>query len=545
MRTSTPLLLLALLPACGLAALGDYHDALDARESEGGSSSGGTGSVGSASVTITATSPTGADSEGSSSSTTGEPEAPGTTGSTPAGPPTINHVEVGPSPIHQNGPIHIEVAADEADGVRMTLESGEERELMASGEGIFVGEIAALTGLDNGEHALTLIPWRADEEGEPAEATYAIALPKPGSEGFWETDVGEGGFVAAMGVLPSGDLLELGTRYVDDDPRCYLRRRDKSGAWWDADVVTLLGGQTCAALDLQVAADGTTYLLLLRYDNGAPRWWLGELATWGEPIKNLRLGSQGEEAAALALHDDGVAVCGSAPTVGIDGKDAAAWLYRPGQNPMSWSFDYQGANEEHMFRETVRDCAFAGDELVMVGEVFGYHQDDKNVPWDRHFIYRFNPLTKGEKWLVASPSLGMQSGATAVAVDDVGRVLSAGYRCNEPCEPTGMLEVHDIEGLTWHADIGTWPTKGYAARELLWSPAGYALLASGGPLGSEAAFVVRAYAPLKQTTPLWSYVREDANAVHMALTLAIGSFGEIWAGGFGATGYPAVAQIAG
>ena len=499
-----------------------------------------------AGVTITATSPTGADSDGSSSSTTGEPEAPGTTGSTPAGPPTIVDVEVGPSPILHNGPITIAVAADDADGVRLELESGEVRELVAEGEGSFVGEIAALTGLDNGEHTVTLTPWRADADGVAVEAMYALALPKPGSGGFWETDVSKSGFVAGLGVLPSGDVLELGARYVDDDPRCYLRRREKSGAWSDADVVELLGGQTCAPLDLQVAADGTIFLLLLRYDNGVPRWWLGELPAWGEPTKNLWLGSPGEEAAALALHGDEVAVCGSVPTVGVDGKDAAAWLHSPGRLPDSWSLDYaSGGLEKHQFGETVRDCTFAGDELVMVGEVFGPHEGDKQDPRDRHFIARFDLSTKKEEWLVASSGLGLQSAATAVAVDDQGRVLTAGYRCSDACEPMGMLEVHDRDELLWHADIGAWPSKGSAARELLWSPAGYALLASGGPWGSEAAFMIRAYAPLKEVAPLWTYVREDVDAVHLALTIALGPYGEIWAGGSGESGHPAIAQIGG
>lgn len=39
--------------------------------------------------------------------------------------------------------------------------------------------------------------------------------------------------------------------------------------------------------------------------------------------------------------------------------------------------------------------------------------------------------------------------------------------------------------------------------------------------------------------------REDLPFLHFALALAIGDFGEVYAGGFGANGYPAVAFIAG
>ncbi|MCB9706931.1 MAG: hypothetical protein H6711_34115 [Myxococcales bacterium] len=251
------------------------------------------------------------------------------------------------------------------------------------------------------------------------------------------------------------------------------------------------------------------------------------------------------EAVALALEGEKVAVCGSAPTGNFDEKDAAAWIYAPDLTEPPKRFDYRPGGLSHVFAETTRDCVFAGDELVMVGEVFGQHDLKKSETRDRHFILRVGVQAGDDAWLVASSSLGVQSGATAVAIDDEGRVLTAGYRCDDDCDPMGMLQVHDTEALVWHADIGAWPTKGHVARELAWSPAGYAVLASGGPSGSEAAFMVRAYAPIKQVAPLWTYTRDDANLVHLAQTLVIGPFGEIWAGGFGESGYPAIAQIAG
>ncbi|MCB9565635.1 MAG: hypothetical protein H6710_00135 [Myxococcales bacterium] len=541
MRRSTLPLALLLLTACSplaVAGFGDYEIATDSEADGSTSEPGGSPLPGSPNAT--------SDDATTSTATTGEPESTGTSGSPPAGPPSIIDVEISPKPILHNGPITIEVDAEDADGVRLELESGELIELVDAGPGIFVGELAARTGLDNGEHPVTLTPWREDQEGEPVEATYTISLPKAGSEGLWETgDLIGAGFVSALGLLPGGDLIELGTVYINDDPHCYLRRRDKSGAWWDADVVPVLGDQTCTAMDLKVADDGTIYLLLLRHDNGVARWWLGKLPAWGDATKNLRIGNPGEEAVALALDGEKVAVCGSVPTEFIDGKDAAVWIYTPDLPGPPKIFDYQVGMYGHWSGETVRDCIFAGDELVLVGDALGKHEGQLEKARNRHFILRYNQLTQEERWLVASIGLGAQSGATAVAVDDQGQVLTAGYRCADDCDPMGMLQIHDADGLVWHADIGAWPNKGYAARDLVWSPAGYAVLASGGSQGSEDAFMVRAYAPGEQVAPLWTYTRADADLVHLAQTLVIGTFGEIWAAGFGASGYPAVAQIAG
>ena len=253
----------------------------------------------------------------------------------------------------------------------------------------------------------------------------------------------------------------------------------------------------------------------------------------------LKIGVKGVKRKILA------AVCGSAPTKFVDGKDAAAWFYTPDLSGVPKLFDYKAGGLAHSMAETTLDCIFAGGELVMVGEAFGPHEGQGNDSRDRHFILRFDPLTEKELWLVASIGLGAQSGATAVAVDDQGQILTAGYRCADDCDPIGMLQVHDADGLVWHADIGVWPSKGYVARDLVWSPAGYAVLASGGSPGSEKAFIVRAYAPGEQVLPLWTYTRADADVFHLAQTIVIGTFGQVWAGGFGASGYPAVAQIAG
>jgi hypothetical protein len=55
---------------------------------------------------------------------------------------------------------------------------------------------------------------------------------------------------------------------------------------------------------------------------------------------------------------------------------------------------------------------------------------------------------------------------------------------------------------------------------------------------------VRAYSTA-QLGPLWTYSRKDNQYISMAYALAVGLFGEVYAGGFAMNGYPAVAYIAG
>ena len=56
-------------------------------------------------------------------------------------------------------------------------------------------------------------------------------------------------------------------------------------------------------------------------------------------------------------------------------------------------------------------------------------------------------------------------------------------------------------------------------------------------------FTVRAFST-SQEEALWIFTRKDSQVLNFALALATGMFGEIYAGGFGANGYPAVAYIA-
>ncbi len=468
----------------------------------------------------------------------------------PAQLPVIVTVELKPDPIQFNGLITLTITTEYADGVRMALDSGDPIELTSSERGLFSGEISVLTGLKNGPRVALLTPHQGEFEGQAVAAPYTIDLPTPGSQGFWETgDLIGTGQVAAMATLPTGEVIELGTHFDKkaNASRCYLRRRDKAGAWGPDDLVTILPDSDCTAIDLKVDDQGAMFVVVHRHGLDGTRWWLAKIPAWGLGATNLGIGAKDESAVALAHHASGtVAVCGSAPTPSTD-VDAAAWIFRPNLPGETRAFDYQGNEGEkpaHSFDERTRDCAFTGDTLALVGEANGVHGEEK-VPRNRLFILRLETAANTPAWTVAPSGVKTQSGAQAVASDDQDRLVLAGYTCDDACKPEGDLRIYDTQGdLASQVSLGLFPNPQFGAQDLAWSPAGYAVVATGGMVGNEAAFTVRAFVPAK-VEPAWTFTREDNQLLHMALALAIGPFGEVYAGGLGANGFPAVAYIGG
>ena len=554
-RTQLSLVLVTMLTACApwpewpAAECPDAGctTAMDDGTSTGGSFGEVTGTV--TGVTSGASDDgTAAGSDGATTGETGDEQTTGTTTGEPIEPPAIVDIELTPDPIVFNGPIAVTVNAEHAEGVRMKREDGEEVELVEAEPGVFVGEIAVMTGLLNGDRVVVVTPWAGELMGEAVEASYTIALPTPGSEAFWEAgDLIGGGQVVSMGVLPDGKVVELGTQWAQGGERCYLRRRDKSGAWKQSDFLPVLPGVTCEALDMKISPAGAIFVLARRASNNNMRWWLGEFASWGASPANRGLGEKDHVAAALGLHESGmVAVCGWVPTQGVDGKDAATWLFRPDLPGESRVFDYRPeGSKPHEFAETIRDCAFAGDTLVMVGETFGKHVKGLDSELDRHAILKFDTKSKSEGWIVDGGDLWLQSGATTLVVDDQGRYFTGGYVCGDTCNPIAELRAYTPGGtVLWKSQIGEIPVKTWGPHDLVWSPAGYAIIALGGTKGNEVAFSVRAYATT-QADPLWVYSRKDNQYLQMARALAVGPFGEVYAGGFGMNSYPAVAYIGG
>lgn len=485
---------------------------------------------------------------------TGSPE-PGTTGTTGGEPvplPAIVDFVLAPNPIEIAGTIAATVTAEHADGVRMVAPMQAPIDLMMVGPGVFAGEFAVLSGLLNGPQVALLTPWRdAGEilEGATVPAPFEVQLAAPGSPGFWETgDLIGPGQVAALGVLPGGEVVELGTHFKNGASRCYLRRRDKSGAWTlPDDLVAVLPEVQCSAIDLKIDALGVMHVLVRRQGGDGPRWWLGRVPSWGLGVTNLGIGAKDETAAALAQHPSGmIAVCGSAPTPATD-VDAMVRIFRPNLPGEPWGFDYQPQGKPpHWFDERVQDCVFTGDTLALVGEVYGRHGEDNiNFERNRLFVLRFDTAAKSAAWSVAAEGVKTQSGAQAVDVIDKDRLVVAGYSCDDECKPEGELRIYDGKHtLLWQVSLGAFPTKASTVQALAWSPAGYAVVATGGLKNDPTAFTVRAFGQ-SQVDPLWTFSHKENQSFHLALALAIGHFGQVYAGGIGAGAYPAVAYING
>jgi len=456
-----------------------------------------------------------------------------------------------PSPIEYNGAIAATVWSESADGVRMELDDGSVVELIASAPGVFEGEILALTGLSNGEHDAVFTPWSGDAEGEPVIVTYEIALGTPGGQGLWETgDVIGIGRVPAMAVLPSTDVLEFGSLLGNGSSRCYVRRRSKGGAWSPDDLLYLLPDVECRAVDLEVDEEGAIFFLLETETNSGWRWSLHRMPSWGAPLESIGYGSQDETANALARSpgEGALAVCGAAPTIlPTDSRDAMVRVFREDNLGQAKEFDHIVDGKGHYFDERANGCEFLDDEtLVVVGEAFGKHDDYKKVELNRRFDLFYDLGTNSGEMRVAKGGLVPQSVASDVDIDADGKtVVLTGHICDEVCEPEGKIWTINAQGDEgWSASLGLHAIEAFAPHDVASSPAGYVVIASGGLKGSDTAFTIRAFA-LGKSEPLWVFSRKDADLLHVALTVAIGVFGEVYAGGFGANGYPAVAYIFG
>ena len=479
-----------------------------------------------------------APNDGSGADTTG------TTGEA-AEPPLIISRVVMPDYTDVNALLLASVTADHADGVRMLLDNGELSELTPLGAGEFEGHIEAFTGLDNGQYQAIFTPWKDAIVGASKSADYVIALQKPGSGIDWDVANIEG-VVAAIAILPDGRPVEFVTLQDMGMPRCYLRRREKNG---DAgDFVPVLAGAHCTAIDMTIDETGMMHLLLERKSGDGLKWWAGRMSAWGAGLQNIGIGEVGDTAFALASRPGLVAVCGSTPVETIDERDALVVLLRDGQAPDVRLLDRPSAvpGDQHQFGERARDCAFSGDTLVLVGEANGRHADDKNFKRDRLMLIELDTATETEpKWTVVGPGPGVQSRANAVAIDDQGQYHMAGYTCLQVCEPEGEVRVHAPGGeIVSQIPLGPLGSAWFGPHDIAWSPAGYAVVALGAKQGQSLVFKVQAWAP-NVFVPKWTFLPIDQQGPQRALAVAVGPFGEVYAGGTSEGNHPAFVVIGG
>ncbi|MCY0992719.1 hypothetical protein OV203_36605 [Nannocystis sp. ILAH1] len=487
---------------------------------------------------------------GTSTTSSGPTSEPGsTTADDPFAPPAIVKGKLDVDVLVKNEPLVVTIETANAEGVRMRVDGGPEIELVLDTEeesNLFTGQIVIYTALENDDpHFATFVAWRGALESETYKLPFTVALPPAGSELFWEGDSTIGkGTVVALAVTPKLELIELGTYYPQGQARCYLRRRDLGGAWGPDDLFEVKPGLPCSAIDLVADDDGALHVLVDKLEGGELRWWLGKYDDVADTPTQIGTGVVGDVARALTLDrdDNRVAVCGNRP----DGDlvRAAVWLFTPGEPGKNLSYDYVPENEfpdPIGFGETPNDCAFLAHHLLVTGEVKGQHDQD-SVTRSRHFLLDVDADGENPEWRIAPQDSGSQSGGRVLTLDPGGRAISAGYACGDQCEHLAELRMFTASSdQVWQRSLDPLLAD---PRALAWHPAGYVVFvaARDGQQGS-TSFFAEAWFPL-QAAPVWSYAHQDALAIHTPTSLAIGPYGQIYAGGTTAGGYPAVAVIA-
>jgi hypothetical protein len=274
-------------------------------------------------------------------------------------------------------------------------------------------------------------------------------------------------------------------------------------------------------------------------------WWAGEISAWGKGLKNIGIGEVGDTALALAARPDVVAVCGSRrwrrSTSSTRSRCCCARAERGGA-----VFDYQNpGNKKHQFAETARDCAFAGDTLVLVGEANGEHDEDPKNERDRLMVIESDLVAADDPaWTVAGLGPGrpepgprarprrpgpLPSPATPALTSASQSARSGSMRPAASSSSQVFRSAHS-------ARHGSARTTSRGAR-----PA-----TPSSPWASSRAS--RSCSRCRRSRPgvalpLWTFIPNDKQGLQIALAVAVGPFGEVYAGGIGGDDHPAFARI--
>jgi hypothetical protein len=128
--------------------------------------------------------------------------------------------------------------------------------------------------------------------------------------------------------------------------------------------------------------------------------------------------------------------------------------------------------------------------------------------------------------------------------DDQGRYHTVGYTCLDVCEPEGEVRVYAPGGeLESQVPMGPLGSAWFGPHDIAWSPAGYAVVALARSRASPpCSRCRRSRQRLRAAVDLHADRQAGASS---ALAVAVGPFGEVYAGGIGATNHPAFAVIGG
>lgn len=152
------------------------------------------------------------------------------------------------------------------------------------------------------------------------------------------------------------------------------------------------------------------------------------------------------------------------------------------------------------------------------------------------------PDSSGEATLpTTGTSETTETTETSGTTDAGGSTTTAGYACGAPCTKAAELRVFAPGGA--QISQASLPANVLAPLDLAYHPAGFVVLASGRQQGNDTVFVVQAR-DVAANGLIWSYEHQGAPASEVATAVTIGRYGQVYAGGISAFGYPAIAYIA-
>ncbi len=486
---------------------------------------------------------TGTDSSDETAASSGEAGASsgesstGTTGPEVQAPPTILGMTLSPGPgtpgscvLQSAGPVTVTVQVEDAAEVWMNVDDGEAIALeVAGGDGTqFVGEIAVLGESWNGVHTVSAVAKSGELMSKPWPDMFTVAAPPAGSEAWKKKSAITPSSGNAISVDAMGYIYELFTEWSKQGARCHVRRRDTlGGVVWPQDATLLAVAGECVGEDIKVGPDGSVWALVNVKLDGVNRWQLFHLDPDGVLLGVPQVGDFEESGRGLDIDATGnLLLCGVRP--GIKTEDA--WVRFSPPIGTGWTVPWTYELGQLAFDERTRDCAFVEDQIVVVGEVFGWHEQNVFNGLSRGFVAEFSVNGVRLPEAVATALPAWQSAYEAIAPDGGGGYVAVGYTCNvkvAPCTPTmGVVKWFSLgAALVREQPVASASTVWDVAA----SPTGDVVVALQG-LQQEQAFMVQEWTS-GQGVPSWEY-QGAASSIQVATGLAVDLYGYISAGGF-------------
>jgi len=502
------------------------------------------GGFGDGTSSVPTSEPFPAGSTGAGSEVTGEAEgssgesSTGTTGPEMQAEPVIVGMSLTPGPgtpgscvLQLAGPVTVTVHAEDAAEVWIAVDDGEAVALEPVGDDglTFAGEVAVCGESWNGSHTVSAVAESGELVSAPWVDMFSVTAPAAGSELWKKKSAITPSKGNAVAVDAHGEVYELFTEWSEQGARCHVRRRDTEGEpVWPQDTVALAAGVSCGGEDIEVAPDGTIWALTNTVVDKVNRWQLFHLDSDGVLLDAPQVGDFQEFGRGLDVNAAGdLLLCGVGPGVLLPD----AWVRLSLSAGKGWTVPWVYKFEDvEQFDERTRDCAFVEDRVVVVGEVFGTHDQIDPGLLSRGSVVEFGLNGVKLSEAVATDEPALQSGYEAVAPDDDGGYVAVGYTCDAkitPCTPMqGVVTWFSLgASLTWGQPVTSTATVWGASA----SPSGGVVVAAEA-LEKGKGFLAQAWAH-GEVEPSWEY-QGTLSTIQVATGIAVGPYGYISVGGF-------------